>query len=268
MTLPAVIEPEAFAQLTPSPNWLILDVSSEATYRNGHIAGAIWLPFQALLHGQAPVPGKLPSLDQLSQVCNFVGLTRESQVFVVDDEGGGWAGRLMWTLHQLGHQAVTYINGGMRAWYSANLPLETTINTPHSQQREYELDPRQRVSADDIMANLPHWQVWDARSLGEFTGQIAVSRRAGHIPGAIHCEWTDMMDPSRGYRIRQDAQTRLADVGLNGSKPIVTHCQSHHRSGFTYLVGKSLGWDIRAYDGSWAEWGNRDDTPIATETAS
>ena len=65
----------------------------------------------------------------------------------------------------------------------------------------------------------------------------------------------------RGLRIRQDAREYLADLGINESQKIVTHCQSHHRSGFTYLVGKTLGFDIRGYHGSWSEWGNHPDTP-------
>ena len=64
-------------------------------------------------------------------------------------------------------------------------------------------------------------------------------------------------------RIREDALERLAAIGIDPSKPTVTHCQSHHRSGFTYMLGRILGFvDIRAYDGSWWEWGNRPDTPV------
>lgn len=70
------------------------------------------------------------------------------------------------------------------------------------------------------------------------------------------------MDPQRQYRIRSDAEYYLREKGLTKEQEIVTHCQSHHRSGFTYLVGKSLGFNIRGYHGSWAEWGNHSDTPV------
>ena len=72
-----------------------------------------------------------------------------------------------------------------------------------------------------------------------------------------------MMDFKRNQRIYEDALERLAALGITPDKPTITHCQSHHRSGFTYLLGRILGFDsIRAYDGSWAEWGNLKDTPV------
>jgi thiosulfate/3-mercaptopyruvate sulfurtransferase len=106
--------------------------------------------------------------------------------------------------------------------------------------------------------------VWDARSPGEFSGDIVRSARGGHIPAAINLEWTQLLDQQRNLRVRDDAQQILNDLGLTHDKHIVTHCQSHHRSGFTYMVGRMLGYkNIRGYDGSWAEWGNLEHTPVA-----
>lgn len=104
--------------------------------------------------------------------------------------------------------------------------------------------------------------VWDARTPGEYTGVKAQALRNGHIPGAINCEWTQLHDTNNALRIRADAKEFLQAQGFTSDKEIVTHCQSHRRSGFTYVVGKSLGLNIKAYDGSWSEWGNREDTPI------
>ena len=130
-----------------------------------------------------------------------------------------------------------------------------------------DIDRRYIAEVDDIVPRLeePDFRVWDARSRAEYEGARSASRRAGHIPGAVHCEWTELMDPSRHYRIREDARDYLADRGLTPDREIVTHCQSHHRSGFTYLVARLMDYPrIRGYHGSWSEWGNRDDTPVAT----
>ena len=71
------------------------------------------------------------------------------------------------------------------------------------------------------------------------------------------------MDPARGLRIRQDIAALLEQRGLSADKEIITHCQSHRRSGFTYLVAKALGYPrVKAYAGSWGEWGNLTDTPV------
>jgi len=73
------------------------------------------------------------------------------------------------------------------------------------------------------------------------------------------------MDRQNGLRIRNhsDIKQELAELGFHGDKPIVTHCQSHHRSSFTWMLGTILGYPIKAYPGSWSEWGNDPDTPIS-----
>src|SRR3990167_5839730 len=99
----------------------------------------------------------------------------------------------------------------------------------------------------------------------EYRGEKSFAARGGHIPGAINYEWTRAMDQSRQLRLRplDQIDRELNILGLDKNKPLVTHCQTHHRSGLTYLVAKLLGFqDVKAYAGSWGEWGNRPDTPI------
>jgi 3-mercaptopyruvate sulfurtransferase SseA len=107
--------------------------------------------------------------------------------------------------------------------------------------------------------------VWDCRSAEEFRGQKSGSARAGHIPGAVHLDWLDLMDRARALRLRTDLEALLAERGIDRGRDVVTHCQTHHRSGLSYLVARLLDFPrIRAYPGSWSEWGNRTDTPVAT----
>ena len=90
-----------------------------------------------------------------------------------------------------------------------------------------------------------------------------LAAKSGHIPGAVNFEWTAGMDKARQLRIRTDMPQILEDLGITRDKEIITHCQTHHRSGFTYLVAKSLGYPrVKGYAGSWGEWGNHPDTPV------
>src|SRR5690606_24304401 len=105
--------------------------------------------------------------------------------------------------------------------------------------------------------------IWDARSPAEHRGDKVLAARGGHIPGAINFEWTAGMDPQHGLRLRADLAAQLQALGITPDRDVVTHCQTHHRSGFTYLAATSLGYRrVRAYAGSWAESGNHPDTPI------
>jgi thiosulfate/3-mercaptopyruvate sulfurtransferase len=124
------------------------------------------------------------------------------------------------------------------------------------------------MTKDEVLARIgdDDFAIWDARSAAEYTGEKVISKRGGHIPGAVNYEWTRGMDKARGLRIQDLNEFRqlLADLGIDDSKQIATHCQTHHRSGFTYLVAKILGYDVRGYAGSWSEWGNDENTPIVT----
>ncbi len=265
--LPLIVEPQAFAdfiQHTPDQDILILDLGTEQNYVIGHVPGAVHVSGKALILGQPPAPGRLPPLEQLNQLFSSLGLTPETHVVVYDDEGGAWAGRMIWTLDVIGHKNYSYINGGLLAWKDDGLPLQTEANQRTTVEQQITINTTPIAEIDDILPHLgePDFAIWDARGPQEYSGEKVLAAKGGHIPGAINVEFTQLMDRQRGSRIREDAREFLAAQGLNESQDIVTHCQTHRRSGLTYLVGKMLGFTIRGYHGSWSEWGNHPDTPV------
>lgn len=267
-SLPLLIEPQQLQQHLQDPDLLIIDLCAVDRYFNGHISGAVHVSPQELVSGEPPAKGQIAPLHELQELFQRLGLTPSTHVVVYDDEGGGWAGRFIWTLDAIGHQRYSYLNGGIHAWVKEGLPLTSKIIEPQPVPQTLHLDPNVVIEVEDILPQLqdPDFVIWDARTAEEYRGEKVLAHRGGHIPGAIHCEWTEMMDPDNALRIRSDATERLAALGLTDQRKIVTHCQSHHRSGFTYLLGKILGFDIKGYHGSWSEWGNRTDTPIETRT--
>ena len=264
--LPLIIEPADLAKLLEQPpeNLRIVDLCSEPSYQNGHVEGALHIPPQMLLSNIPPAPGRIASVEQLNRLFSYLGLTPDTHFVVYDDEGGGWAGRCIWTLDAIGHKHYSYLNGGLQAWKNDELPLSRDIPQPPFTEAHVSLDPSVVVEIPDILEALevPNFVVWDARGPSEYRGEKVLAQKGGHIPGAVNVEWTQLMDHRNGLRIRPAAEAFLAEQRLTKDKRIVTHCQSHHRSGFTYLVGKSLGFDIKGYHGSWSEWGNHPDTPV------
>lgn len=262
--LPLIVEPEMLLPILGSERLLIVDLCSEQSYASGHLPGAVHVSPRELVSGVAPAPGKLPAKEQLERLFSRLGLSPDTHVLAYDDEGGGWAGRFLWTLDVIGHHRYSYLNGGIWAWRSADGPLTTEAPQPAPQPVVIEYNREPIMDKDEILQHLgdSNFLVWDARAADEYRGEKMTAQKNGHIPGAIHCEWTDLMDRDADLRIRRDAREYLEARGLTAGKTIVTHCQSHHRSGFTYLVGKSLGFDIKAYPGSWSEWGNDPVTPV------
>jgi len=262
--IPLLIEPENLAPYLADCDARIVDLCSEQSYMSGHIPGAIHLPAQTLTLSQPPVPGLLPEKEQLQRIFSYLGLSPDTHFFVYDDEGGGWAGRFIWTLDVIGHRNYSYINGGILAWRGAGLPIELEENTAETTHPDISINPNPIMDVQEILDKLDteNFTIWDARSPEEYRGDKVLAARGGHIPGAINCEWISLMDPDKGFRIREDAEERLGMLGIRKGQEIMTHCQTHHRSGFTYMLGKILDFNIRGYPGSWSEWGNLAGTPV------
>jgi thiosulfate/3-mercaptopyruvate sulfurtransferase len=264
-SLPLVIEPAELADRLQAPELILVDLSAATRYEQGHIAGAHWVDSKRTQLGQPPAPGLLPEKAQLEALFAELGHRADAVYVVYDDEGGGWAGRFIWLLDVIGHARYHYLNGGLQAWLSegravtqapttsANGTLTLSLHDEPTASREYLLS---RLGAADLA-------IWDARSPAEFSGEKVLAAKGGHIPGAINFEWTAGMDAQHGLRIRSDLAQVLADLGITADKEVITHCQTHRRSGFTYLAAKALGYPrVKAYAGSWSEWGNHPDTPV------
>ncbi len=264
-SLPLVIEPADLAARLQAPELILVDLTSPARYAEGHIPKARFVDPKRTQLGQPPAPGLLPAQAQLETLFGELGHRPDAVYVVYDDEGGGWAGRFIWLLDVIGHGRYHYLNGGLHAWLADGRelsrevpapvggPLPLTLHDEPTATREY---LQSRLGAHDLA-------VWDARAPGEYRGEKVLAAKGGHVPGAINFEWTAGMDPSRALRIRDDIADVLNALGITADKEIITHCQTHHRSGFTYLVAKALGYPrVKGYAGSWSEWGNHPDTPV------
>lgn len=264
-----VIEPEALSERLENKSrddkLLLVQVTSPQVFEQAHIAGAVLVTPQALICGIPPATGKLPEKAALDQLFSSIGYRGDEHIVVYDDEGGGWAGRFAWTLDVIGHNGWTYLNGGLHAWHHAGLPLEAGANNEvAASEVDVHIDTSPIAEIPDVLAAIvdPQRVIWDVRSAEEYAGKRQASARLGHIPGAINLDWMLLQDADRQTRLTLGVEERLQELGISGKGGIITHCQTHHRSGLSYMLGRLLGLDIRAYHGSWSEWGNREDTPI------
>ncbi len=266
---PPLIEVETLETELHNPQLLIVDLGSASTYAQLHVPGAVHLDYAMLVANEPPVGGLMPPIDQLELALGAIGYGNDKHLVVYDDEGGGKAARLIFTLACLGLHNCSLLNGGLHAWANEGHPLS---KTPHTQKMRrvrlayLESNPciadaeliKQRLEQGGV-------QLFDVRSEDEYLDRKRFSRRGGHIPGAVNLEWTEMMDRSRNLRLlpAETLHAMLHGLGLDPSKEVVTYCQTHHRSAYSFVVLKLLGFtQVRGYPGSWSDWGNRNDTPI------
>jgi len=266
--LATIIECDELAKHLDDDNFLIIDVCNKQTWLQAHIPGAMHIEYPQILRIEKPTMGLLPSAAQFEELMQSLGLNSDTHVIAYDDEGGGKASRLLWTLAAYGHQHYSLLNGGLIAWANEGWPLDKTVSTPRKGNFAASQNVSKVVSLREAVLeniNNQHVQLLDARSLAEYSGEKKFAARAGHIPGAIHFDWMELMDPSRNGRLRtpEQLETALSQRGFSKDKHITCYCHTHHRSALSFIVLKSLGYnDISGYPGSWSDWGNDNDTPI------
>ncbi|MEJ2620796.1 MAG: sulfurtransferase [Candidatus Thiodiazotropha sp.] len=268
--LPLLVQPDALQRplKEQASSLLLVDLCKASTYRELHIPGAVHLDYASLTASDHPVHGLLPEVDHLQQLFAEHGIDNNTHVVAYDDEGGGSASRLLWTLHAMGHQSYSLLDGGLHAWANEGHPCSREIGKIPSASFCATPDESIVASKEYILSRLdsPQLALWDARSSNEYQGLTRFSQFSGHIPGAVNLDWLEVMDRQHNLRLKPkpELKNRLRELGITQDKEVITYCQTHHRSSLTWLVLRYLDFEAcRGYPGSWSEWGNLEETPKA-----
>ncbi len=265
---PLLLQPQQLAEQLGGAGLCIIDVSDAEQHAERHIPGAQQLDYAALIAARPPAMGLLPEPADFHALLQRLGIGADSWVVACDDQRGGRGARLIWSLHAYGHRRCSLLDGGMTAWLAEGYPLSDAPSpTPAPSDYAPALVGDNTADAEYILGRLgaADFALLDARSAAEFSGEKAMSKRGGHIPGARRYEWTDAIDSANNGRLRpaEELRAELVARGLSADREIVTYCQTHHRSALSWLMLKALGYPrVRGYHGAWSDWGNRDDTPV------
>ncbi len=258
------IKAEELAVLTDT--FRLVDARAPRMYVQGHLPGAVSLDARAL-NSAAGRGRQLVDAQSLAEQWRRLGLGAEPTV-VYGARGGADAAHVWWTLQAYGHPAAYLLDGGIEAWQNAGLPVTTESPQPYEVEAPFEpeLSQESLITLEELKERLgdPNLSILDTRSLGEYRGQDVFAARAGHIPGAALLPWDDLIEPE-ALTLKSEPALRTKLEILRDAPEVALYCQSGVRAAHTFAVLMHLGIARpRLYLGSWEEWGNRHDTPVAT----
>lgn len=248
-----------------------INLDGRTQYRGRHLPGSMHFDIDHVADKSSPLPHMLPSPTDFAKKVGLLGVGDGDRVVVYDRHcGGSAAARAWWMFRVFGYDNVVMLDGGFGKWTKEKLPAEMTPVRPEPKSFTATFNPALVRSLDEMKTNLTTAaeQIIDSRGPGKFDGSqedVFPFKKLGHIPNAINIPWGDLIDPDTGAFIPPDTlATRFAAAGIDLQRPIVTTCASGITSCVTALGLFLLGHKNAAvYDGSWAEWGLAEDTPVA-----
>ena len=181
---PLIIDAQTLSQHLDDDKLLIIELCKRDIYIANHIPGAVHFDYGHIVKVEKPVMGLVPDDEHLRKVFSALGISVDTHVIAYDDEGGGKACRLLWTLELAGHHKVSLLNGGIFAWANNGFPMEHTINHPVPADFKVNKDNSVLATLDYIQEYLddPDIQILDARSVAEYRGTKNFAQKGGHIP--------------------------------------------------------------------------------------
>ena len=260
-----LISPSRLRDRLGDPDLVVVDCrwrlgqpgAGEPLWREGHIPGAAFLDLDRDLAAPPGEEGRhpLPSAEAFEAAARRAGIRKSSPVVAYDEAGEAGAARLWWLLRHFGHDEVSVLDGGLRAWREEGgelsageekiAPGDFTAAPPREDTATAEELSRDRV-------------LLDARAPERYRGEVEpIDPVAGRIPGAVNVPFAELA-PGGCFLPPDELRARLQAAGVQSGRDAVAYCGSGVTAAVTVLAAEVAGiGPVRLYPGSWSEWCGR-----------
>lgn len=244
---------------------LVIDLRPAENFSENHLPGAVHLD----LFGISSVDTDPAPLKAFFWIIEHLfasrGVSQDVSVVLYDDTSGIRAARAFWFLEFFRHPHTRVLDGGYQAWTKHGLPTTRKAEKPTPTEWTGERDDTILAGWREVRDRLgkSNSLILDTRSDGEYCGTTVRAARGGAVPGAVHLEWTNNLEPDGTFKPVDELKRMYARAGVTPDSEVITYCQGGYRAAHSYLALRLIGHRrVRNYIGSWKEWGDRTDLPI------
>lgn len=253
------------ARMVPPGQDAVRDVTAE--YLASHLPQAAFFNIEALSDHTSPYPHMMPRPESFAVAMRELGVVQDKHLIVYDEGNLFSAPRAWWMLRTFGCQRISILAGGLQGWKAAGLTTaDGPVALPEGDFAAH-FDSSQVKRLNDVLL-LSHEggaQIVDARAANRFNAEVDEPRPGllrGHIPYSLNLPWNSLVE-NGALKPAAELRQQFAQAGVALDKPIVASCGSGVTAVVLILALTALGVrDATLYDGSWGEWGSRDDLPI------
>jgi thiosulfate/3-mercaptopyruvate sulfurtransferase len=272
-----LVSPQWLADRLTDSNVIVLDatlppvgvtpvIDTHARYLEKHIPGAVFFDIDELSDHSTSLPHMMPTEQSFSESMSALGVGDEMTIVVYEQEGVFSAPRAWWMLRTFGAGDVYVLDGGLRAWIDAGLPVQSGEVVRDNAHFSARLDcdvVKDFAEVQQMIAK--HAQILDARSAGRFTGAAPEPRAgisSGHMPGATSVPFLELAQDGR-MKDAHGLREIFAAKGVKLDQPITTTCGSGVTAAVIALGLEIAGaGQVSLYDGSWAEYAQKPEAVI------